>query len=317
MRTARTALFVLLAGAVSPLPAAAEVSRQVATDRTYLTFSCPVRVPGAELADGTYLFVVARSVGGQSLIDVYTADASRQIVRFLGMAGRNPREPRTARVTSTPSVTNAAGGIGAARGVCLERPQARRGWYPAPDAIGIEFVYSQVEAAELSMTAGMRVPYATLPIGDPDLLGAYPVAGLNLFAPVLLAGAGGLVPLPSETTKLGLLAAAAGSGFGPQDHLTAARIIVVERARVAPEERALLAQLLGLLETLQRASRGRDTARTAKLARGVEATLANLNPPVEDLARNGLLPPPRDFILMLEQIDAHVRAFMRATPSSH
>lgn len=312
MRTARTVLFVLLAAAVSALPATAEVSRQVATDRTYLTFPCPVRVPGAELAAGTYLFVVARSVGGQSLIDVYTADASRQIVRFLGIAGRNPREPRTARATSGSS---AASGVSPAGGVCPEQPQARRGWYPAPDAMGIEFVYSQVEAAELSMTAGMRVPYATLPIGDPDLLGAYPVAGLNLFAPVLLAGAGGLVPLPSETTKLGLLAASAGSGFGPQDHLTAARIIVVERARVAPEERALLAQLLGMLDTLQRVSRRRDAARTERLARVVEATLANLNPPVDDLARKGLLPPPRDFILTLEQIGAHVRAFMRAPAS--
>jgi hypothetical protein len=236
---------------------------------------------------------VARALGGQSLIDVYAADASRHITRFLGVAGRNPREPREP-------------GTG-----CPELTQARRGWYPASGAMGIEFVYSQGEAAELSMTQGARVPYATLPIGDPELLGAYPVAGRNLFAPVLLIGAGALVPLPGETSPLGLLVAAAGSGFGPQDHLTAARILVIERALATPDERAVLTQLLSLLDALQRASRGRDAARTERLARGVEASLANLSPPIDALARRGLLPPPRDFVLTLEQVGAHVRAFMR------
>ena len=286
------ASIAVIAAAVSALPATAEVGRQVPTDRTYLTFPCPARIPGAQLTAGTYLFVVARSLGGQSLIDVYTADASARIVRVLGIAGRNQREARVAHSG------------------CPERPEALPGWYPARGAMGIEFVYSQVEAAELSVM-GLHVPYATLPIGDPALLGAYPVAGLHLFANVLLTGAGSLVPLPSETSPLGLLAAAAGSGFGPQDHLTAARILVIERARVAADERALLTLVLGQLDALQRAARGREDAMTRRLARGVEATLANLNPPVDALARLGVLPPPRDFVLMIEQVGAHVRAFRR------
>ena len=298
MRIARAALIAVIATVVSALPAKAELASQVPTDRAYLTFPCPARVPGAQLAAGTYLFVIADSLGGQSLIDVYTADASRHIVRFLGVAGRNPREAGAARVANGPNA-------------CPDRPQARRGWYPAPDAMGIEFVYDQVEAAELSLTMGVRVPYATLPVGDIELLGAYPVAGLSLFAPVVLTGAGSLVPLPSETSPLGLLAVEAGSGFGPQDHLTAARLLVIERARAAANEREPLTQLLGLLDALQRASRGRNAALTERLARGVEATLANLNPPAEQLARRGILPPPRAFVLMLEQVGAHVRAFKR------
>ena len=298
MRIAPAAVIAVIASLVSAPPATAELAGQVPTDRAYLTFPCPARVPGAQLAAGTYLFVIADSLGGQSLIDVYTADASRHIARFLGIAGRNPREAATARAAN-------------AMNACPDRPQARRGWYPAPDAMGIEFVYDAMEAAELSVTMGVRVPYATLPVGDAALLGAYPVAGLSLFAPVILAGAGSLVPLPSETSPLGLLAAEAGSGFGPQDHLTAARLLVIDRARAAANERVPLTQLLRLLDALQRASRGRDTEVTERHARVVEATLANLNPPADWLARRGILPPPRAFVLMLEQIGAHVRAFKR------
>lgn len=288
------ALFALAAGLSGPR----EVSPQVATDRTYLTFSCPTRLPGAVLPAGTYLFVTLRSVGGQSLIDVYTADASQRVARVLGIDGVGQDDTTRARAACPPA------------------PQPRRGWFNIPHARDIEFVYSTTEAAEASRAYGVQLPYSVLPVGDLELVGAYPVAGVRHTPALVVAGAGGLVSLPAESSRLGALAARAGADFGAADHITAARLIVTERAGAWPRERTLLKQLGVMLDTLQRAARERQLEQAGRLVIGIESTLANLNPPSHVLAKYGVLPPPRDFVLTLERIGAHVRAFARVLPAA-
>jgi hypothetical protein len=283
-------------------PVAIENAPQVATDRTYLTFSCPTRLPGASLAPGTYLFAVLRSVGGQSLIDVYTDDASRHVARFLGVDGVGASETRPSRTAD--------------RG-CEATAQPRRGWFNTPHARDIEFVYSRAEAGELSKTLGIDVPYSVLPVDDLELVGAYPVAGVRRGASLMFAGAGAMVAFPAESSRLGTLIVNAGPSFGPVDHLKAARLIVAERAGAVARERTLLQQLGALLDAVQRAAREKDTASAARLADGIAATIANLNPPSHVLAKHGILPPPRDFVVMLEQVGAHVRAFARTIPATN
>ena len=295
MRIASAATLALGAQLLTALPATAEIASQPPVDRAYLSFPCPTRIPGATLHAGTYLFVITASAGGQSLIDVYTADAdSRRVARFLGVESRGTRPPQ------------------AASGACPAIAAPRRGWFDAVDASGLEFVYGREEAAALARTTGARLPFSVLPVGDRDLVGAYPVAGLGVLEPVLLIGAGSLVALPSERSRLGLLIAKTGASFGPADHLRAARLILAERAAHATDERILLQQLGHMLDALQRAARGRDAALTDRLGHGLVSTLTNLAPPTHELARRGILPPPRDFVLLLEQLGAHVRAFLRA-----
>lgn len=65
------------------------------------------------------------------------------------------------------------------------------------------------------------------------------------------------------------------------------------------------------------AARSRDTLLAERIADGIEATIANLNPPAPLLAKHGVLPPPRDFVLTLERVGAHVRAFTRAASRAH
>lgn len=298
MVLAPTVAVALFALAASTAGAGGGVSPQVPTDRTYLTFSCPTRLPGAPLPAGTYLFVTLRSVGGQSLIDVYTADASKRVARVLGIDGAGPPDAAPAAPDCPP----------------LHRPS--RGWFNMPLAGDIEFVYSSAEAVELSRTYGMQVPYSVMPVGDLDLVGAYPIAGVRRTAPLLVAGAGAMVALPVESSPLGAFIAKKGSAFGPADHLTAARIIVAERAGAVARERTLLRQLGTMLDALQRAARQNDTELAGRLAAGFEATIVNLNPPSHLLAKHGELPPPRDFVVTLERLGAHVRAFTRALPAS-
>lgn len=268
---------------------------QLPTDRTYLTFPCATRVPGATLAAGTYLFVVVEAVGGQALIDVYASDASAHLARFLGVERPYAfvRPPRTG---------------------CPAAPDVRRGWFHGPGTLGYEFVFEQREASDLALTEGLQLPHTPLRVHDPDLVGAYPVAGLSMPSPLLIFGAGSAIAIPSETSTLGRLVAAAGASFGPLDHLTAARIIVSERAARVPREETLLLQLESLVAAIQSTARKGDAIATERLVRGFEATLLNLRPPTEVLARRGILPPPRDFQLTLEQLGAHVRAFARRAP---
>lgn len=279
----------------APLPALAndpDDKHQLPTDRTYLTFPCVTRVPGATLAAGTYLFVVIEAVGGQALIDVYASDASAHLARFLGV------ERPYALVRP-------------ARESCPETPDLRRGWFHGRGTLGYEFVFEEREAADLALTRGVQVPYTPLRVHDVDLVGAYPVAGLSTPSPLLIFGAGSAVTIPSETSMLGRLIAASGASFGPLDHLTAARLIVADRAARVPREETLLRQLESLLAAMQTTARKGDAEATERLVRGFEATLLNLRPPTEVLARRGIFPPPRDFQLTLEQLGAHVRAFAR------
>lgn len=292
MGIAQSVAFALLALAAGPRD---EVAPQIATDRTYLTFSCPTRLPGASLAQGTYLFVTLRSVGGQSLVDVYTADASRHVARVLGIDSTGSYGLRT---PATP---------------CAPGARPIRGWYNVPYARDIELVYDRAEAAEISKTFGMQVPYSVVPIGDLDLVGAYPVAGVRRSAPLLVAGAGAMIALPIESSRLGALIERTRGTFGPVDHLRVARLIIAERAGAVARDRTALRQLGVMLDALQRAARERETARAARLVNVIAATIGNLNPPSDVLAKYGVLPPPRDFVLTLERIDAHVRAFTRAT----
>lgn len=292
------ALLVLVANGVG---ARDEVAPQVQTDRTYLTFSCTTRLPGATLPPGTYLFVKIRSVGGQSLIDVYTADASRQVARVLGV--ESPNADTRQRDLSPASPEGVTG--------CPPVTQPRRGWFNTPNAYGIEFVYTRAESEEFAKMLGVQLPYSVLPVGDLGLVGAYPVAGAGRGTPLMAAGAGALVALPTQSSRLGSLIASVGTAFTPAHHLMVARMIAVERAGAVERERTLFEQVGKLLDAVQRAAREGDTAMAAKLASGLEATLVNLNPPVQALARRGILPPSRDFVLTLEQIGANVHAFAR------
>jgi hypothetical protein len=167
----------------------------------------------------------------------------------------------------------------------------------------------------MNRASGAFVPFSVLPVGDPDLVGAYPVAGFGVTDDVLMVGAGSLVPFASERSRLGMLAAKAGASFGPQDHLTAARLLVAERAAETRDEemRVILKQVGLLLDALQRASRDGDATQTQRLTLGVASTLTNLAPPTHMLARRGILPRPRDFVLFIERIGAHVGAFARST----
>jgi hypothetical protein len=66
------------------------IAQPLPTDRVYVEFTRPVRVPGTTLEAGQYLFVLGMPVGGQAVIDVYRGPDSRLIASCLAVESRMP-----------------------------------------------------------------------------------------------------------------------------------------------------------------------------------------------------------------------------------
>lgn len=297
MRSARA---VGLGVAVALFAAASELSAQIPTDRTYLEFSAPARIPGATLAPGMYLFVVGRGVGGQMVIDVYSADGGRLIATCLAIETALPR-PAGSTTLDYPGTS----------------PATLRAWYPAAHMRGVEFVYGASEARELATRFGVPVPHASFKAANRDLVGAFPVGRTTAVPMMRVAGPGAVAPAATGTSGVTTLLEPFDEALAPHQHLTMARRLLIERARRVPErERPLLnvtGRLVGALHSAYR--RGSEKAVGETLA-VIEASLTNLMPAAAVVAERRLEPLPRGTALVLERVRAHVRAFARDLPRS-
>lgn len=275
---------LLLCGAdvaAQPLPA----------DRVYVEFARPVRVPGATLPPGMYLFVIGTPVGGQNILDVYSADGARLAATCLTIETALPR-PRTSTTIDFPALS----------------PSALRAWFHPANLIGLEFVYSSAEARGLFAETGLWPPNAPFKPTNRDLVGAFPISRALAMATVSRAKAA-----PVATS--GTVVIAAGDGLGPHDHLTTARRLIVNRRRDAGErERVLLDALKSLVVELQSSYRRGDRDASRRALRAIEASLSNVTPTARELATGKRTAPPRGLTIALEQVGAHVRAFTASLP---
>jgi hypothetical protein len=136
---------LLAAGlALALLSLAPSVRAQVASKKTNITFSQPVRVPGVTLTPGSYVFKLADS------------QSNRHIVQVL-----NPREDKVyATVLSIPDyrVRPASKTIITFGESAPGKPAPVKAWFYPGDTIGNRFVYSKEEAAELARAYSQPVP---------------------------------------------------------------------------------------------------------------------------------------------------------------
>ena len=133
MRTNRKATWtivgvgtVLLGLAVAEHVAAAIVPERT----TYLTFARTVRVPGATLTSGTYIFELVGSFAAPGVVRVSSRD--RKVSYFMGFtkAVERPRDLR-----SDASVTLGEPGRG--------EPPPIDVWWPIGESSGRQFVYPE------------------------------------------------------------------------------------------------------------------------------------------------------------------------------
>jgi hypothetical protein len=134
---------ILLAGlaALALMPAArADEWNQ----RTVVTFSGPVEVPGQILPAGTYVFKLASSQSSRHIVQVFNKDENRLYGTFLAIPSyrHRPAEKPIIRFEE-----RAAGS-----------PQAIQAWFYPNRTYGHEFVYPKAEALALAEANNTPVP---------------------------------------------------------------------------------------------------------------------------------------------------------------
>jgi len=120
--------------------AVSAVRADVADEKTKLTFSEPVEIPGRVLPAGSYWFVL---VSGRNLVRIFSADWS---VVY-------------ATIITAPSERTAPSGetILTLAERPYSEPQAILTWFYPGETIGHEFIYSKHEEKELSRDAHLEV----------------------------------------------------------------------------------------------------------------------------------------------------------------
>jgi hypothetical protein len=112
--------------------------------RTVLTFSQPIEVPGKVLPAGTYTFELHESQMNRHIVQVYDADGKKLITTFLAVPNRRLE-------ATTDTVVRFAE-------VAPGQPQAMRAWFYPGQTVGQEMVYGKTRAQELATTANVIVP---------------------------------------------------------------------------------------------------------------------------------------------------------------
>jgi hypothetical protein len=140
-RLAPIAFALALVGIAMATPASAQTNLN---QRTVLTFSQPIEVPGKVLPAGTYTFELHESQMNRHIVQVYDADGKKLITTFLAIPNRRLE-------TTADTVVRFAE-------VAPGQPQAMRAWFYPGQTVGQEMVYSKKRAQELATTANVVVP---------------------------------------------------------------------------------------------------------------------------------------------------------------
>lgn len=112
-------------------------------ERTYLTFSNAVELPGVTLQPGTYLFRLADSQSSRHIVQVFSQDEKRVHATILAVPAER------LEVTGETVVTFRETAEGATPAVQY--------WYYPGDKIGHEFVYPKDQAMKIAKRTGQNV----------------------------------------------------------------------------------------------------------------------------------------------------------------
>lgn len=114
------------------------------SQRTVLTFSAPVEVPGQTLPAGKYVFKLANSNTNRHIVQVFNADENKIFATFLAI----PTHRRTPSDKTIIRFDERAAG----------EPQAIKAWFYPHRTDGHEFVYPKTEAVALAKANDVPVP---------------------------------------------------------------------------------------------------------------------------------------------------------------
>ncbi len=135
------AFALALVGAVSAAPVSAQTNLN---NRTVVTFSQPVEVPGKVLPAGTYTFELNDSMANRHIVQIFDQAGTKIVALVLAVPNRR-LTPTTDTVIKFAEV--AAG-----------QPQALRAWFYPGQTVGQEMVYPKTRARQLAATSNVVVP---------------------------------------------------------------------------------------------------------------------------------------------------------------
>ncbi len=165
------------------------------TQRTVVTFSGPVEMPGQILPAGTYVFKLASSQSNRHIVQVFNKKEDHIFGTFLAIP--NYRQ-RPSDKTIIRFEERAAGS-----------PQAIKAWFYPHKNYGHEFVYPKTEALELAKANNTPVP--SMP-AEPTPNTTKPTAAMS--APAIAALI--VIPLKSEKPSGEEVELAQASAPGPE-----------------------------------------------------------------------------------------------------
>ena len=138
-----TVIATALALAVLAVLAAGVAAQETNTlERTFLTFSAPVEMPGVTLQPGTYVFKLA-DTPSRNVIQVWDNDEKHMIGHWLFVQAERPR------VTSDNVIMFKERQAGTTPAVQY--------WYFPGERIGKEFIYPKDQAAQIAARTGAPV----------------------------------------------------------------------------------------------------------------------------------------------------------------
>jgi hypothetical protein len=121
---------------------------QQAREKTYVSFSNPVRIPGAVLPAGDYTFRLAEPLQDQQLVNIFKRGSHEKVASVMTVPVRRDR-----RQDQQVVLFRAAAG----------QVPAVKAWFYPTNETGHLFVYSRAEAQEISRDAVDTVLGADLP----------------------------------------------------------------------------------------------------------------------------------------------------------
>lgn len=136
-----TSTLLIASAALSFVPAAfADVWNQ----KTTLTFSGPVEIPGKVLPAGTYVFKLADSSSNRNIVQVFNEDQNEIFGTFLAIPDYRVQQAEKTIITFGERPEG--------------QPPALKAWFYPGKNYGHEFVYPKVEAVALAKANDTPVP---------------------------------------------------------------------------------------------------------------------------------------------------------------
>lgn len=156
------AMLIASAALFTGLPVRADEGNQ----KTTLTFSQPVELPGIVLPAGKYVFKLVETTTYRHVVQVSNAEETKVFATLLAIPDYRlkPTADTVVHFAERPA----------------GRPEAIRGWFFPGRHFGHEFVYSKARATELAEATHQAVPFADVtPTQQPAELEKAPVAAMT------------------------------------------------------------------------------------------------------------------------------------------